>query len=157
MWIPYKVAFEFAGATTAICIAEFTPADDIPMIVTDISIKVTSEVQEAQEEWLEVEFQRGGTAMTTGNGSAATPSPDTPKLPAASTTVETGGTTLPTYTSGTTPWRDAFNVRAGGEWHFTPETVLGCTQGNGGCDIRLPNAPTDAIDIKGTIDFAEWL
>lgn len=157
MWAYYEVPFETAGLTAAIIVAELTPATNKPIVITDLVLKATSELAEAQEEWLEIEIQRGGTAMTSGNGSAVTPIGDTPGLPTPGFTAEHGATTLTTYTSGTTPFRDAFQVRAGLEWHFTPEAGKGCHAGNGGMDVRLPNAPADAIDIKGTLTVAEWV
>lgn len=159
MWAYYTCPFERSAITTAISICELTPADDKPIFISSGFIKVTSEVQEAQEEWLEIEIHRGGTAMSGGSGgsTAASGFKTTPGLPASGFQFEEGNTTLATFTSGEMIFRDAINVRAGNELRLTPEEVLGCTQANGGMDIRFPNAPADAIDYKGTIIVAEWI
>ena len=158
-WLYYECPFERSAVTAAIDVVELQPADDMPIFISSIILKVTSEIQEAQEEWLEVEIQRGGTGMTSGSGgsTAASALPTTPKLPASGFQFEEGNGTLATFTSGTTPFRDAFNVRVGLERLFTPEEVIGCTQANGGMVVRLPNAAGDALDYKGTVTVAEWV
>lgn len=157
-WLTYEVPFEVT-ATAAVDLVEIQPADDVPCVITDISIKVTSEVQEAQEEWVEVEIHRGGTAITSGSGGTTLGSaqPATGKMPASLTQVEANNTTIATFTGGTIPFRDAFQVRAGGEWHFTPEGWIGATQANGGMVVRCPNAAADSIDLKGTVTIMEWV
>lgn len=158
MWAVYMAPFEFT-TTTAIDVVEFTPADDKPIVITSILLKATSEVAEAQEEWLEIEIQRGGTAMTSGSGGSAAAAglKTTPGLPTSGLTFEAGNTTLATFTTGETPFRDAFQVRVGAEIRFNPEEYVGCNQANGGMVVRLPNAPADSTDFKGTVFVAEWI
>lgn len=158
MWAVYNCPFEFT-TTTSVDVVELQPADDKPIVIMSIFLKATSELQEAQEEWVEVEIQRGGTAMTTGSGGSAAASgvATTPGLPSSAFQYEGGNTTLASFTSGVTPFRDALNVRAGGEIRFTPEEYIGCHQGNGGMVVRLPNAPADSTDYKGTVVVGEWI
>lgn len=157
-WLSYQIPFE-VSATAAVDLVEIQPADDVPCVITDISIKVTSEVAEAQEEWVEVEVHRGGTAITSGSGGTTLGSatPSTGKLPASATQVEANNTTIASFTGGGVIFRDAFQVRAGGEWHFVPENWLGATQANGGMVVRCPNAAADSIDLKGTVTILEWV
>ena len=158
MWAPYICPFEVT-ITAAADLVEVNPAVDMPIVISSMFIYVTSELAEAQEEWLEVEIQRGGTAITSGSGgsTAASALATTPKLPASGFQFEANNTTLATFTGGTTPWRGSFNVRAGGEFRFNPEEYVGCVDGNGGMVVRLPNAPTDSIDLKGSVHVLEWL
>jgi hypothetical protein len=152
----YGAPFEFT-ATAAIDVVEFTPADDKAICIMSIILKATSELQEAQEEWLEVEVQRGGTAMTTGSGGSGSAAPVALNSAdsAAGVVYEAGNTTLATFTAGVTPFRDAFNVRVGAEIRFTPEEFIWCSQANGGMVVRMPNAPTDSTDFKGTVLVGE--
>lgn len=157
-WLSYEIPFE-VSATAAVDLVEIQPADDVPCVITDIDVKVTSEIAEAQEEWVEIEIHRGGTGITSGSGGTTLGSatPDTGKMPASATQVEANNTTIATFTGGGAIWRSAFQVRAGGEWHFPPEAWKGATQANGGMVVRLPNAAADSIDIKGTVTILEWV
>ncbi len=159
MWLPrrvYTAPFEFT-ATAAVDVVELIPADDKAICIMSILLKATSEVQEAQEEWLEIEIQRGGTAITTGSGGSGS----TAVIPvntfdaAAGAVFEAGNTTLATFTAGTTPFRDAFQVRVGAEIRLTPEEYIWCNHQNGGVVVRLPNAPADSTDFKGTVFVGE--
>jgi hypothetical protein len=158
VWAAYQCPFE-VSVTAAVDLVELAPADDVPIVVTSMMIYVTSELQEAQEEWVEVEIHRGGTAITSGSGGSAAASalPSTPKLPASGFQFEANNTTVATFTGGTIPWRGAFQVRAGGEFRLNPDEYIGCTQANGGMTVRLPNAAGDSIDVKGTVFVSEWI
>lgn len=158
MWAYYDCPWEFT-ATAAVDVVELVPATNKPIVITAIIIKQTTEIQEAQEEQLEVEIQRGGTAITSGSGgsSAAAGLKKTPGLPTSGFTFEAGNTTLATFTGGETPFRDVFPVRIGLERLFPPEEWIGCHAGNGGMVVRLPNAPADSIDFKGNVTVAEWI
>jgi hypothetical protein len=155
----YTCPFEITNFTAAIDLMEITPADELPCLITSMIIKQTSEIGEAQEEWLEVNVVRGGTAITSGSGgtTAANGFSTSAKLPPSGFTFEAGNTTIATFTGGTTPYIDAFQVRVGAEIRLTPEEYIGCSQANGGMVVRLPNAPTDGIDVKGTIFVGEYL
>lgn len=157
MWLPYQCPFE-VSLTAAGDLVELNPVVDQPIVISSMFIYVTSELQEAQEEWCEVEVHRGGTAITSGSGGsvAASALPATPKLPASGFQFEANNTTLATFTGGTIPWRGAFQVRVGGEFRLNPEEYIGCVDGNGGMVVRLPNAAVDSIDLKGTIHVLEW-
>lgn len=154
----YFCPVEFT-VTAAVDVVELVPADDKPIDIISIWLKATSEIAEAQEEWVEIEIHRGGTGITTGSGGSAAAAglKSSPGLPTSSFTFEGGNTTLATFTGGEIPFRDAFQVRVGCEIRFTPEEHIGCAQVNGGMVVRLPNAPTDSIDYKGTVAVMEYL
>lgn len=158
MWAPYQCPFE-VSLTAAGDLVELNPVADKPIVITSIILKVTSEIAEAQEEWVEVEIHRGGTGITSGSGGSAAASAlaATPGLPASGFQFEANNTTIATFTAGVIPFRDAFNVRAGAEIRFNPDEYIGCVDGNGGMVVRLPNAAGDSIDVKGTVFVSEWL
>ena len=95
------------------------------MTLLGLSFNATSEIAEAQEEWLRCKIIRyfGGT-FTSSNGSAVTPQPqDEMNTVAFGGAMEANGTTIAS-TSGTTDNLEAFgfNVRAGyGPIFYPPE------------------------------------
>lgn len=139
---------------------EITPADDKPICLHHIVLGQGTEIGDAAEEILMLEILRGGTAMTSGSGgtgslAAQTPSVIDPVDTASGATYDTGNETVATFTSGTTVWREPFNIRVGFDRIFTPEERIECSQANGGIVVRI-EAPADSITWKGgTLVFEE--
>lgn len=139
---------------------EITPADDKPICIHAIFLMATTEVGDAQEEMITVEIQRGGSAMTsgsagTGSVAAQTPVAIDPVDTTAGATYDAGNETVATFTAGTTPWRDAFNVRTGYQMIFPPEMRIEASQANGGIVVRITTTPADSVSWVGTIVFEE--
>lgn len=132
-------------------IAEFTAADDKPIGLLGIGLYVTSEIQEAQEEWLRCKIIRGHT--TSGSTPDATPTPRPVKHgdAAAGFTAELSNATIASAGTGIDIGAFAFNVRAGYElmvpdqWEWTTDQTTGLLV------VRLTTAVTD--DITATVQF----
>lgn len=154
----YKATFDITNATSAIDLIEFIPADDKSIGIKSIFAKVTSEIQEAQEEWLKLDIIRGITAISSGlGGNAATYGmPDSAVDVTSGFSYETANTSLAGFSGGSmTLFKDAIQVRIGAEVRFTPDEYIWVNQNNGGIVVRLPNSPGDAIDIRGTVTLVE--
>lgn len=161
MGLIYTAAFEgvtitAAGADTDLW--EIDPAADKPVTLLGLSISVTSEVQEAQEEQLRIQIIRyvGGT-FTTSNGTAVTPRPQAESNSVAfAGVVEHNGTTIASST-GTAHNLESlgFNVRGGyGPIFYPPEYrhgVLGIAQS--AIVVRMMNTLADDVTMSSTL----WL
>jgi hypothetical protein len=110
---PYIAPINISAAFTAqIDVLEIIPASAKPVMLLGWEFGQTSEVGDAQEEWLELVLKYYTTAGTTGSGGGtSTFRPTTPNSTTAGVTLKTGNTTK--YTGGTSiemarfPW----NVR----------------------------------------------
>lgn len=161
MGLIYTAEFENVTITNAggdNTIWEIDPAADKPVKLLGMSFEVTSELAEAQEEWLRMRIIRyiGGT-FTSSNGSAVTPRPqDELNTVAFAGAVEHNGTTVAS-SSGTTQNLHSFAipVRGGyGPIFFPPEyrhKVLGVAQS--ALVINCLAAPTDDVSLTSTL----WL
>lgn len=152
----YTVAAENVTVTNAggdADLVELDAATDLPIELFGIRLFSTSEVQEAQEEWLRCEVIRGHT--TSGNGTAATPRPVSPADAAASFAAETYGTTI--ASAGTAVVLDAFafNVRAGYEL-LLPEGCGYWTSGASLLVVRLMAGPADDLSLNMTFHVREY-
>lgn len=110
---PYIAPINITAAFTAqIDILEIIPAAAKPVMLLGWEFGQTSEVGDAQEEWLELVLKYYTTAGTSGSGGGtSTFRPTTPNSTAPGVTLETGNTTK--YTGGTSIElaRFAWNVR----------------------------------------------
>lgn len=134
-------------------LVELDAATDKPIELFGLMLYSTTEVQEAQEEWLRCQVIRGHT--TTGNGTSATPRPVAAPDTAAGFVAETYGTTIASAGTGVALHSFAFNVRAGYEI-FYPE---GCGFWTSGADllvVRLMAAPADDLSMNMTFFVREY-
>lgn len=153
MYIVQSAATAF---TTAVDFLEIAPADDKPVVIHAVTISQKTELGDAQEEQLEVLFQRGGTAMTSGSGGAsATPQPTGSSDAAAGMTCEVFNTSRASFTSGVSLDRQAWNVRMEKPLIWTPETRIIISQANGGLTIGTADTPTDSITAMITAYLEE--
>ncbi len=152
----YTVSVENVTITNAggdADLVELDAATDKPIELFGIQIMSTSEVQEAQEEWIRCKVIRGHT--TTGNGTSATPRPLATPDAAAGFVAETFGTTIASAGTGIDLASFAFNVRAGYEI-FLPE---GCGFWTSGADllvVRMMAAPADDFSANMTFWVKEY-
>ena len=152
----FDVTVTAAGGDTTLW--EIDPAADKPVRVLGLSFNATSEVQEAQEEWLRCKIIRyiGGT-FTSSNGSAVTPRPmDELNTVSFAGAVEANGTTIASST-GTTQNLEAFgfNVRAGYGPIFYPPNLQHIAYGvaQSALVINMLNTLADDITLVSTL----WL
>jgi hypothetical protein len=152
----YTVSVENVTITNAggdADLVELDAATDKPIELFGIQIFSTSEVQEAQEEWIRCKVIRGHT--TTGNGTSATPRPLSAVDTAAGFVAETFGTTIASAGTGVDLASFAFNVRAGYEI-FLPD---GCGFWTSGADllvVRMMAAPADDFSANMTFWVREY-
>lgn len=154
----YTAEFEAQSVTTAngdYELFELDPADDKPIEVCALFLAVTSELQEAQEEWLRIRVIRGHATDGTG-GTSTTPRPLNSIDAAAGFTADTLRTAIASTGSPINLHSDGFNVRAGYQWGPVPEGFgWFCSEGDGLLVIRLMAAVTDDVTMSGTVYVRE--
>lgn len=145
-----------AGGDTTLW--EIDPAADKPVEICGMEFVVTSEVQEAQEEFLRLRVIRyvGGT-FTSSNGTAVTPRPQNElNTVAAAMAIEANGTTIASSTGTAHDLQSTgFNVRGGYGPIFLPpgyrHKVMGVA--NSALVINMLNTLADDITLTSTL----WL
>lgn len=160
MGLIYTVAFDgtvtAAGGDTTIW--EIDPAADYDVTVIGYSFDVTSELQEAQEEWLRMRIRRyvGGT-FTSSNGTAQTPRPtEEGNSQAFRGVVEANGTTIASST-GTAHELGEFGVPVRGGYGpiFLPPEYRWNVRGvaNSALVFDMLNTLADDVTLVSTL----WL
>lgn len=153
----YTVEFENVTVATASGDQDLfylAPADDKPIQILAWDLYVTSEVAEAQEEWLRLRWIRGHATVGSG-GAAATARPMRSISAAAGVTARTNDTTIASAGTAVNIWSGGLNVRAGGIWVMTPEMQFHCNQTDTTIVLRLMAAPADDVSMSGTVWFEE--
>ena len=145
-------------APTAITVAadlvEFTPADDIPILIHGFRVWQTTDTGDAQEEIITLSWVRGNATSGSG-GSTPTAVPKNNRDAAAGVTIEGANTTAASAGTAVTAYSTGWNVRAPLEVVFTPEQRIRADQGNTLLVLRMGAAPADSISIGVSIDFEE--
>ena len=131
---------------------ELAAATNVAVVIHGLVIGQSTDYGDAAAEGLPIQFTRGHTVSGLF-GSTVTPTALDPGGATADTTVEANNTTQAT-TSGVLVFADAFNVQAGYQLWFTPETRITIAGGQR-LVVELPVAPTDAITVSSTIFFEE--
>lgn len=157
---PYTASWAPQARTTAFDVFEFTPADDKPIQLAAVVIGQTSEITDAQDEQLEIQIIRGGTAMTSGSaGTGSTAAANGVAMDASNQasgfTFDAGNTTVATFTGGVTLYEDTMNVRSGFQLWLPPELWIGCSQANGGIVVRMNSTPADSVTFDATAFVVE--
>ncbi len=152
----YTVTVENQTIATADGDVDFVELDagaEKPIELYGIGLYITSEVQEAQEEWVRCQVIRGHT--TSGNGTSATPRPVSPDDSAAGFVAETYSTTIASAGTAVNLHSFGFNVRAGYEI-FYPEGAGFWTSGTSLLVVRMLAALADAATINMTFWVREY-
>lgn len=153
----YTVEFDNVTATAAGTdqdLFSIDPATDKPTALKSIVIKNSSEIAEAQEEWLRVRVIRGHTTVGSG-GSAATARPDSSIDTAYGGSCRVNDTTIASTGTPVNLWSDAFNVRAGYEMFWAPEDWKWFF-GAEFLVVRLMSTVTDDVQLSGSIQIVEY-
>lgn len=128
------------------------PADSI-VVLHDIHISQNTDVADAAEEILRLELTSGHT--TSGSaGSAVTPVAAQLQDSAFGGTCEANNTTQASAGTIVTHYVWNFNIRAGFDKIFTPETRPIIAPSRRMC-LELPAAPADSLTMSGSITFEE--
>lgn len=156
--MPRKYTVEFENVTLAaasgdIDLFSLQAADDKPIAVTKVSLKTTSELAEAQEEWLRLRWVAGHTTVGSG-GASATPKTLSVNDASASFSARTNDTTIASTGTARNIVSDAFQVRAGYVDEYAPEDWIWNTQAEF-LVLRLVAAVADDVVANGTIWVVE--
>lgn len=152
----YTVEFENVTVTAAggdADLFEIRPIANRPLKVWALFLKVTSELQEVEEEWVRFKIIRGHT--TSGNGSATTPQLLDPRSAVAGFSAEIYGTTIASVGTPVDLHSDAFNVRAGLELILPPEMRWKVDTGQTSLVVRMMSTPNDDMSMNGTLYVEE--
>lgn len=126
-------------------VAEFTAGDDKPIALCGIGIYITSELQEAQEEWLRFQIIRGHSTSGSTPDATPTPRPVNHNDPAAAFTAELSNATIASAGTAVTVGTFAMNVRAGYEL-IVPQGFEWTTDQTAGLlVVRLTTAVADDL------------
>lgn len=154
----YTCSFEGQSVTNAngdYELFELDPATDIPIELVAMELWVTSELQEAQEEWLRLAVIRGHATDGTG-GTSTTPRPLDPKDAAAGFTCDVLRTAIASTGTPVTLAAPAMNVRAGYSWGPVPIGYgYRITAAEGLLVVRLVAAVTDDVTMSGWCTVVE--
>ena len=151
----YVVTFENVSVSAAQDFFELVPADDKPVRLHSLELSQSSDAGDSEEELLRVKVIRGHTTSGSGGTSPTPRNLHSATGAAAGFTAEVNNTTI--ASAGTTHdlWAATFNVRAGLEKVWTPETMPGAGQGSTTIVVRLMAAPGDALTMSGTLYVEE--
>lgn len=151
----YSVSFVGVAVTVAQDFFEILLPADISMYLHSVHISQSSDAGDAQSEQLSVSIQRITASPTSGSGgSTPTPAPLQFQSPASGMVVEANNTTVLTGGTVAVLWRQSFNVMAGLDIIFTPETMP-CFSPAQRCLIELHTAPADSLTMDGVVMFEE--
>ncbi len=128
------------------------PSDAI-IVIHAIHLHQTSDLADAQEEVLDLEFTFGYTVSGSG-GAAATPHPHEVGDAAYGGGMEVNNTTQANTGSPIIRRVDGWNIRVGYDYIPTPEMRYTISP-SGRFVLELPNAPNDSLDMSGSITFEE--
>jgi hypothetical protein len=154
----YAITLDTASITAANTdydLFSVSMADDKPVRFWELTIAAYSEIAEAQEEWLRVQVIRGYTSVGSGGNSVAT----VPQLnlvdTAAGFTARTADPTVATTGTVQILWAGGFNVRAGLEKVWLPETTPWASQASTTMIVRMLTTVADTLDLTGTLVVEE--
>jgi hypothetical protein len=151
----YDAPFGFTAETVAVDIVELTPADDKPIVIIRTMVGQSTEVGDAQEEFIPIAWIRGNTSSGSGGVAAAAPNTRNPSDATAGFTYEALNTTPSSSGTTKTLAQYAWSVRGGLDMVHLPEERPEASQGNTLMCLRLGAAPVDSITIGGCIVVGE--
>lgn len=142
-----------AAASGDIDLVEILPADDKPVKLRGWCLSQTTEVGDAAEEGLRISVIRLGATVTSGNGTAATPSPMDSADAAAGFAAETGGATVATTLGTTTILGEyGWNIRNSPFDYWYPDAAF-CPKVKQGEALVIRQQTTAADDYTGHFTF----
>lgn len=149
----YTAQFNDVAITAIQDLFEVVAPSDSIVVIHDIHIGQRSDVGDAQEEVLLIQWTSGHTTSGSG-GSTVTPAPREPGDAAFGGTCEANNTTQASTGTIVTHYTWVWNIRGPFDKIFTPETRPVLSPSRRGC-VELPVAPADSITATGSITFEE--
>ena len=144
------------NAGTDTDLVELTAGDDKPIALVGMDLKVTSEIQEAQEEWLALKVIRGHTVSGSTPEVSPTPRPVNHLDPAATFTAEIDNTTIASSGTAVDLAFPALNVRAGYEVFYPEKFEFWTDQAQGLLVVRLMTTVADDLTMNLTFWVLEF-
>ena len=129
------------------------PADSV-VIIHDVHVGQRSDVGDAAEEILSIQFTSGHTTSGSGGGSV-TPVPRLLGDAAFGGTCEVNNTTQAADGTIVVHYSWQWNIRGPFDKIWTPETRPVLSPSRRAC-FELPVAPADSITVSGTVTFEEF-
>lgn len=151
----YCINLTPTAATAALDLIEITVADDKPVLVHGFRVWQTTDLGDAQEEVITIQWVRGNTTSGSGGNTSVAATPKHRNDAAAGFTVETANTTQATSGTVVTLYSTGWNIRAPLEVTFTPEQRFDATQGDTLLCLRMGAAAADSITIGCSADVEE--
>jgi len=146
----YSVTFEEVAVTSVRDLFEIVAPSDAAVVVHGLVVSQSSDAGDSQSEQLNLLIHRGSTSGTGGTTPTATPLAVGDA--AFGGTVEVNNTTQ--GTEGTIVHSEAFNVMAGCQIWWTPETRPVISP-SARLIVELQTAPSDSLTMSGTLYFEE--
>ncbi len=153
----YTVPFNDESITNANATVDFwtiQPADDVPVTVLGYTIDQFTDLGDANEEVLRMEWLRGHTTIGSG-GNVVTPSPIDPKGVAADGVYHTVDTTIASVATPVSMMPTGFNIRIGERIFFPDGLGPRVDQGNTTMVFRLTTAVGSTIVLSGCLWVGE--
>lgn len=151
----YTVQFSGVNVNSQVDWFEVAPATDRPLRVHALFISQTTEIGDAQEEFLRTQVVRGHTTTGSG-GTTVTPTPVNGRDVAAAFTAKTVNTTAASGGTTVTLHQESWNVRVGLALILTPDMRWRCDASSGQrIVVRLGITPADPITMGGTLYVEE--
>jgi hypothetical protein len=154
----YSISFSGVTVTTSggdADLFELAPATQKPCRLLGLMLAVSSEVGDAAEEILNIKVMRLPATVTSGNGTSVTPRPINTGDSVAGAACEYNGATVATTTGTAVDLHcDAFNVRSGYQFWWTPETTPTIVNAEAAV-VRMTSTVADDVTMSGTLYFEE--
>ena len=151
----YSAVFEGVAVSAAQDLFEILAGTVRSFKIHSIHISQSSDAGDSESEQLSISIQRVTGAPTSGSGgSTPTPQPYDEGYAASGVVVEANNTTVLTGGTIVSLFRQSFNVMAGIDIIFTPETMPHFRISTRAL-IELHTAPADALTMDGTVIFEE--
>lgn len=149
----YSIAFDAIAVSVAQDLFEITAPATCGVVLHGLVMGQSTDYGDAAAEGLRVLIIRGYT-VSGSVGSSVTATPLIPGGAAASSTCERNNTTVANTGSPVTVHADCWNIQAGYQMWWTPETRIYVAPSTR-IVINLPAAPADAITMSATLYFEE--
>ncbi len=148
----YTASFSAVAVSAIQDLFQLLASATVPIILYSVRIGQSSDAGDAQAEMLQIQISTTDMTINGSGGSTVTPSKHTPGDPAAVTVAEANNTTQSTV--ATPVISDTFNVQAGWLYQPPPEERITILPTDG-LVVELPAAPSDPLDMSGSITFEE--
>ena len=152
----YSCGFGPTAETVAVDFVELTPATNRTCAVLRATIGQTTEVGDAQEEFIGITWIRGNTTSGSGGVAAAAGRAQNPNYAASGFTYEALNTTQASSGTAVTVRQDVWSIRGGYDKVYLPEERPEVSAANTLMCLRLGAAPADSITMAGEVIVAEF-